>query len=52
MLESLLQVYLNEGKEIDENIDIDVGIETDWKRNKQSETQTTTQIIIKNKRGN
>jgi hypothetical protein len=52
VLERLLQVYLNEGKEIDEKIDIEVGIETDWKRIKQSETQTTTQIIIKKKRGN
>jgi hypothetical protein len=47
VLERLLQVNLNEGKEEDENIDIDVDVETDWKRIKQSETQTTIQIIIK-----
>ena len=50
MLERLLQVNLSEGKEKDENLYID--IETDWKRIKQSETQPTTQIIIKKKTGN
>lgn len=38
MLERLLQVNLNEGKEEDENIAVDVDVETDWKRIKQSET--------------
>jgi hypothetical protein len=47
VLERQLQVNLNEGKEEGENIGIDVDIKTDWKRIKQSETQTTTQIIIK-----
>jgi hypothetical protein len=45
VLERLLQVNLNEGKEKDETID--VHIEPDWKRIKQSETQTTTRNIIK-----
>jgi hypothetical protein len=38
VLERLLQVNLNEGKEEDENIAVDVDVETDWKRIKQSET--------------
>jgi hypothetical protein len=45
VLERLLQVNLNEGKEKDETLYIHV--ETDWKRIKQSETQTTTRNIVK-----
>jgi hypothetical protein len=50
-LERVLQINLNKDKKEDETVDIDADVETEWKRIKQSMIQTTTQIIIKKKKG-